>query len=112
VVNVESYLHVRSLVWQSLNHEYRKIGNFTIFNESLSHTAPLLENALKLSLRPFNNWKFEPSPRAHTHSVPIINKHPEMPKLRMVLSWRALNSMIQVKHSVTLKSEDLATYGF
>ena len=28
------------------------------------------------------------------------------------LSWHALNSMVQVKHTVALKSKDLATRGF
>ena len=58
------------------------------------------------------NWKFEPSPRPHTHSDPIINKHTEqVKKLCMDLSWHALNSMLQVKLFVTLKSKDLANRG-
>jgi len=36
----------------------------------------LLENALKLNFwGPRTNWKFEPSPRPHTHSDPITNEH-------------------------------------
>ena len=50
----------------------------------------LLENALKLN--------FEPSPKAHTHSELIINKHTEqVKKLRMDISWHALSSMLQEK---------------
>ena len=71
----------------------------------------LLENALKIRfLGPLTDWRFEPSPRAHTHSDPIVNKHKEQGKeLWMDLSWHSLNSMLQVK---TLKGEDLATCGF
>ena len=53
----------------------------------------LLENALKLNLRP-SNWNFELSPRAHTHSDLIINKHTEQVKkitYGFFLSWSALN---------------------
>ena len=53
----------------------------------------LLENSI---LRP-SNWKFEPSPKAHTHSDLIINKHRTGQKLHMDLSWHALNSMLQAK---------------
>ena len=47
---------------------------------------------------PLTNWKFEPSPKAHTHSDPNINKHVEqVKKLRMNLSWHALNFKLQAK---------------
>ena len=53
----------------------------------------LIENALKLKFwGPLSNWKFEPSPKAHAHSDPIINKHTkQVKKLGMDLSWHALN---------------------
>ena len=39
---------------------------------------------------PLTNWKFEPSPKAHTHSDPFINKHTEqVKKIRILLSWHA-----------------------
>ena len=41
----------------------------------------LLENALKLNFwGTLTNWKFEPSPRPHTHSDPTINEHTEQVK--------------------------------
>ena len=54
------------------------MGNFkvyTTFNESLSQTTSAWK-CLKLNFAwgPLTTWKFEPSPRAHTHSDPIINK--------------------------------------
>ena len=68
-------------------------GNFKVSNFWVKLLL-LLENAPK---RP-SNWKFEPSPRVHTHSDPIINEHTEqVKKLRMDLSWHALNSMLRVK---------------
>ena len=80
------------------------MGNFkvdTIFNKSLGQTAPSAWKCLKTQFwGPLTNWKFEPSPRAHTHSDPIIiiNKHTEqVKKLPMDLSWHALNSMLQAK---------------
>ena len=70
----------------------------------------LLENALKLNFwGPLTSWKFEPSPRPHTHSDPTINKHTEqVKKLHFDLSWHALNSVIGQKLSTTLKSKDEA----
>ena len=72
-----------------------------------------LENALKL-LRP-SNLKFEPSPRAHTHSDPIINKHTEQVKnyvwiyhgMHWTLCYRSKSKLY-----IILKSKDLATLGF
>jgi len=76
------------------------MGNFkvyTTFNKSLDQTAPSAWNALKLSIwGPLANWKFEPSPKAHTHPDPIINKHRTGQKPCMGLSWHALNSALQV----------------
>ena len=78
------------------------MGNFkvyTTFNKSFGSNCLLLllENALKLHMRP-SNWKCEPSPRPHTHSHPIVNKHTEqVKKIHMDLSWHALNSMLQFK---------------
>ena len=57
------------------------MGNFkvyTTFNKSLGQTAPSAWKCLKTQFwGPLTNWKFEPSPKAHTHSDPIINKHIE-----------------------------------
>ena len=78
------------------------MGNFkvyTTFNKSLGQTAPSAWKCPKTQFwGPLTNWKFEPSPRPHTHSDPIINKHTEqVKKLRMDLSWHALNSTLQAK---------------
>lgn len=51
---------------------------YTTFNKSFGRTAHLLEDAPKAQFwGPLTNRKFEPSPRAHTHPDPIINKHTE-----------------------------------
>jgi len=57
----------------------------SVIAHSLGQTAP-------------SAWKFEPSPRPHTHSDPIISKHTELVrKLCMDLSSHILNFMIHVK---------------
>jgi len=78
------------------------MGNFkvyTTFTKCLGQTAPSAWKCFKNQFRgPLTNWKFESSPRAHTHSDPIINKHTEqVKKLLMDLSWQALNSGVKVK---------------
>ena len=85
----------------------------TTFNKSLGKTAISAWKCLKTQFwGPLTNWKFEPSPRAHTHSDLIVNKHTEhVKKLCMDLSWHTLNSTLQAK-TITLKSKDLATCGF
>ena len=62
-------------------------------------TAPFDWKCLKTQFwGPLTNSKFEPSPKAHTHSDLIINKHTEqVKKLCMDLSWHALNSTLQAK---------------
>ena len=72
---------------------------YTTFNKSSSQSAPSAWKCLKTQfLGPLTNWKFEPSPSAHTHSDLIINKHTEqVKKLHMDLSWHALNSTLQAK---------------
>ena len=51
------------------------MGNFKVYTTFWVKLLLLLENALKLNFwGPLTNWKFEPSPKAHTHSDPIINK--------------------------------------
>ena len=74
------------------------MGNFKVyitFNKRLSQTASY---AWKCSILRPSNWKFEPPPRAHTHSDPIINEHTEqVKKLHIDLSWHALNSVLPVK---------------
>ena len=60
------------------------MGNFkvyTTFNKHLGQTAPSAWKCPKTqSWGPLTNWKFEPSPRSPTHSVPISNKHTEQVK--------------------------------
>jgi len=73
------------------------MGNFkvyTTFNKCLVQTAPSAWKWLKTQLWcPLTNWKFEPSPRSHTHSDPIINTHTELvkKKLHVDLSWCAFS---------------------
>jgi len=78
------------------------MGNFKVyitFNKNLGQTASFAWECLKTQFwGPLSNWKFEPSPKAHSHSDHIINKHTEqVNKLPMDLSWHALNSMLQAK---------------
>jgi len=81
------------------------MGNFkvyTTFNKGFGQTT---SSAWKCPKTQFwgrlTNWKFEPSPWAHTHSDPIISKHTkQVNKPHMDLSWHALNWY----------SKDLATY--
>ena len=72
---------------------------YTTFNKSWGQTAPSARKCLKTQFwGPPTNWKFEPCPKAHTHSDLIINKHTEqVKKPRMDLSWHALNSTLQAK---------------
>ena len=97
-------LRYRNLqVCQSPNHEYGQMGNFkvfTTFNQSLGQTAPSARKCLKTQFwGPLTNWKFEPSPKAHTHSDLIINKHTEQVQQKICadLSRHALNSTPQEK---------------
>ena len=81
------------------------MGNFkvyTTFNKKLGQTAPSAWKCPKTQFwGPLTNWKLEPSPRPHTHSVPTINKHTEqVKKLRIESSWHALNSLVWVKNSL------------
>ena len=47
----------------------------------LGQTAPSAWKCPKTQFwGPLTNWKFEPFPRAHTHSDPIINEHTEQVK--------------------------------
>ena len=72
---------------------------YTTFNKNLGQTDPCVWKCPRTQFwGPLTNWKFEPSPRARTHSDPIINKRTEhVWKLGMDSSWHALNSMLQVK---------------
>jgi len=95
------------------------MGNFkvyTTFNKNLGQTAPSAWKCPKTQFwGPLTNWKFEPSPRAHTHSDPsIINKHTEQVKKNYVWIYHGMHWTLcyRSKLSITLKSKDLATRGF
>ena len=62
------------------------VGGLTKFG---FHSEHVLWRNLGVWPSPNHNWKFEPSPRAHTHSDPIINKHTEHLKGPLATSkWR------------------------
>jgi len=71
------------------------MGNFKVyatFNKNLGQTAPSAWKCPKTEFWvPLNNWKFEPSPRPHTHSDPIINKHTEQVKKNYVLIYHDMH---------------------
>ena len=87
---------------------------YTTSDKKLGQTAPSAWICPKTQFwGPLASWKFEPSPRPHTHSDPIINKHTErVKKLRLDLSWYALTSQLQVKLSNTLKRQGFGYPGF
>ena len=70
------------------------MGNFkvfTTFNQSLGQTATSAWKCLKTQFwGPLTNWKFERSPKAHTHSDLIINKHTEQVK-KYVLIYHGMH---------------------
>ena len=98
------------------NHEYRQMGNFNVyatFNKSLGQTAPSAWKCLKTQFwGPLTNWKFEPSPKAHTHSDLIINKHTGQKNYLRIYHGMHWTLCYRQKLSITLKSKDLATYRF
>ena len=53
----------------------RNFKLYSSFNKSLCQTVPSVWKCPKT--HPLTNWKFEPSPRTHKYSDPIINKHSE-----------------------------------
>jgi len=96
------------------------MGNFEVYihnlQQSLGQTAPSAWKCPKTQFwGTLTNWKFEPSPRPHTHSDPIINKHTEQVKkttygfIRVYMHWPPCN---KPKLSNTLKSKDLAILAF
>ena len=100
------------------NHEYGQMGNFkvyTSFKKSLVQTAPSAWKRLKTQFwGPLSNWKFELSPKAHTHSDLIFNKHTEQVKKNYVWIYHGMHwaTCYRSKLSVTLKSKDFTTCGF
>jgi len=52
---------------------------YTTFNKTLGQIAPSAWKCPKTQVwgSP-TKWKCEPSPRVHTHSDPIINKHTDL----------------------------------
>ena len=86
-------------------------GQLQSFQQKFGSAAPSAWIYLKTQFwGPLTNWDFEPSPKAHTHADPIINKYTEqVKKLRMDLSWHALNSMLQVK---TLYHTEMQGFGY
>ena len=86
------------------------MGNFKVYttsNKRLCRTAPSAWKCPKTqSWGPLTNWKFEPSPRPHTHSDPIINKHAE--QIKKLRSYCFIMTCIELcvigqKLSITLK---------
>jgi len=94
------------------------MGNFkvyTIFYQSLGQTPPSAWKCLKTQFwGPLTNWKFEPSPRAHTHSDLVTNKHTEQVKKKTNYVWiyhgMHWTLCYRQKLSITLKSKGLATH--
>ena len=93
------------------------MGNFnvyTTFNKSLGQTASSAWKCLKTPfLRP-SNWKFEPSPKAHTHTLtpsPINtqNRSRNYVWIYHGMHWTLCYRQKSLSH---WKSKDLATRGF
>ena len=60
--------------------------------KNLGQTAPSAWKCSKTQFwGPLTNWKFEPSPRPHTHSDPTINKHTEQVKKNYVLIYHDMH---------------------
>ena len=113
----EAWSHLCFFLLQSPNHGCGQMGNFkgcTTFNKSLGQTVLSAWKCPKTQFwGPLTNWKFEPSPRPHTHSDPIINKHTkQVKKLCMDLSWHALNSMLEVKTLYHTEKQGFGYPGF
>ena len=71
--------HVKYISWSCIR--IKLMGSFkvyTTFNKNLGQTAPSAWNFPKT--QPLTNWKVDLSPRPHTHSDLIINKHTEQVK--------------------------------
>ena len=64
--------------WVWINEQRQSLYDF---QQSLVKLFLWLENALKLKFEALSLTKFEPSPRPHLHSNPIINKHTKQAKI-------------------------------